>query len=57
MTLKAKLLLAQSPLALALVLLGIFSSAVTTRLGTQASLILANNYRSVLAAQCMKGSL
>jgi two-component system, NtrC family, sensor histidine kinase KinB len=56
-SLKNKLLLAQSPLALALVLLGIFSSAVTTRLGMQARLILANNYRSVLAAQRMKGAL
>ncbi|HVR04356.1 MAG TPA: ATP-binding protein [Polyangia bacterium] len=57
MSLKAKLLLAQTPLALALVLLGIFSSAVTTRLGMQARLILADNYRSVLAAQRMKDSL
>jgi two-component system, NtrC family, sensor histidine kinase KinB len=57
MSLKAKLLLAQTPLALALVLLGIFSSAVTTRLGMQARLILADNYRSVLAAERMKESL
>ena len=57
MSLKAKLLFALAPLALALALLGIFSSAVTTRLGQQARLILADNYRSVLAAERMKDSL
>jgi NtrC-family two-component system sensor histidine kinase KinB len=57
MSLKGRLLLAQTPLALALILLGIFSSAVTTRLGQQARLILADNYRSVLAAERMKESL
>jgi signal transduction histidine kinase len=56
-SLKAKLLLAQAPLALALGLLGIFSGAVTTRLGQEAQLVLANNYRSVLAAERMKESL
>jgi signal transduction histidine kinase len=53
-SLKAKLLLAQAPLALALGLLGIFSGIVTTRLGREAQLVLANNYRSVLAAERMK---
>ena len=57
MSLKAKLLLAQAPLALALGLLGIFSGAVTTRLGREAQLVLANNYRSVLAAERMKEAL
>ncbi len=57
MTLRAKLLLAQAPLALALVFLGIFSGAITRYLGGEARLILANNYRSVLAAQRMKESL
>jgi signal transduction histidine kinase len=56
-SLKAKLLLAQAPLALALGLLGIFSGAVTTRLGQEAQLVLANNYRSVLAAERMKEAL
>jgi signal transduction histidine kinase len=56
-TLKAKLLLAQAPLALALVLLGLFSGGVTTRLGEQARLVLADNYRSVLAAERMKESI
>ncbi len=57
MSLKRKLLLAQVPLALALALLGVLSSAVTTRLGAEARLILADNYRSVLAAERMKESL
>ncbi|HVU50285.1 MAG TPA: ATP-binding protein [Polyangia bacterium] len=57
MSLKAKLLLAQAPLALALGLLGIFSGAVTTRLGREAQLVLANNYRSVIAAERMKEAL
>lgn len=57
MTLRAKLLLAQAPLAFALVFLGIFSGAITRYLGGEARLVLANNYRSVLAAQRMKESL
>ncbi|HVY38566.1 MAG TPA: ATP-binding protein [Polyangia bacterium] len=57
MTLRAKLILAQSPLALALLLLGVVSGGVTRRLGAQARLILADNYRSVLAAERMKGAL
>jgi two-component system, NtrC family, sensor histidine kinase KinB len=56
-TLRAKLILAQSPLALALLLLGVVSGSVTRRLGAQARLILADNYRSVLAAERMKSSL
>jgi signal transduction histidine kinase/HAMP domain-containing protein len=56
-TLKAKLLLAQAPLALALALLGLFSGAVTKRLGEQSRLVLADNYRSVLAAERMKESV
>jgi signal transduction histidine kinase len=57
MTMRAKLVLAQAPLAVALALVGVFSSAVTARLGQEARLILANNYRSVLAAERMKESL
>ncbi|MES1164377.1 MAG: PAS domain-containing sensor histidine kinase, partial [Verrucomicrobiota bacterium] len=57
MTLRAKLILAQSPLAVALLLLGVVSGSVTRRLGAQARLILADNYRSVLAAERMKGAL
>ena len=57
MSLKAKLLLAQAPLAVALALLGIFSGAVTRRLGQEARLVLADNFRSVLAAERMKDAL
>jgi len=57
MTLRRKLILAQAPLALALVVVGVVSAVVTTRLGERARLILADNYRSVLAAQRMKESL
>ncbi|MES1205428.1 MAG: ATP-binding protein [Pseudomonadota bacterium] len=57
MTLRARLLLAQVPLALALVIVGVVSAVVTTQLGERARLILADNYRSVLAAQRMKESL
>lgn len=57
MTLRGKLLLAQAPLAVALALVGVLSAAVTTRLAGQSRLILADNYRSVLAAQRMKESL
>jgi len=56
-TLRTKLVLAQAPLAVVLALVGAVSSSVTTRLGTASRLILADNYRSVLAAQRMKESL
>jgi signal transduction histidine kinase len=55
--LRTKLLLAQAPLALALALVGVLSAALTTRLADQSRLILADNYRSVLAAQRMKEAL
>jgi signal transduction histidine kinase len=55
--LRTKLLLAQAPLAVALALVGVLSAAVTTRIADQSRLILADNYRSVLAAQRMKESL
>jgi len=57
MTLRGKLVLAQVPLALALVAVGVVWGVVPTRLGERARLILADNYRSVLAAQRMKESL
>ncbi len=57
MTLRRRLVLAQAPLALALAIVGVVSSVVTTRLGESSRLILADNYRSVLAAQRMKESL
>lgn len=57
MSLKAKLVLAQAPLAVALAFVGIVSGELTTRLGEQSRLILADNYRSVLAAQRIKEAL
>lgn len=57
MTLRGKLVFAQAPLALALIVVGIVSAMVTNRLGERSRLILADNYRSVLAAQRMKESV
>jgi two-component system, NtrC family, sensor histidine kinase KinB len=57
MTFKGKLILAQAPLALALVLVGGVSSTVSNRLGVQSGKIFVENYRSVRAAQQMKESL
>ena len=50
MTLRAKLLLAQLPLALALLALAAVTVWSVSRLGGQTGLILSENYRSVLAA-------
>ena len=55
--LRTKLLLAQAPLAIALAGVGVLSAGVTSRLADQSRLILADNYRSVLAAQRMKEAL
>jgi len=52
--LRSKLLLAQAPLALVLVLLGVLSMRAISFLGHNAELILRDNYRSVLAAERMK---
>jgi NtrC-family two-component system sensor histidine kinase KinB len=57
MTLRSKLLLAQAPLVLALVLMGVIASAVISSLSRESESILEHNYRSVLAAQRMKESL
>jgi NtrC-family two-component system sensor histidine kinase KinB len=51
MTLRNKLLLAQAPLALALLLLGMVAIDTLGRLGRAGQDILADNYRSVLAMQ------
>jgi signal transduction histidine kinase len=56
-TLKTKLVLAQAPLALALAAIGVLAGVVTSRLGQEAKSILADNYRSVLAAQRMQEAL
>jgi len=57
MTLRTKLLLAQAPLALVLGLLGVASVGTVSVLGRHSERILADNYRSVLAAQRMKEAL
>jgi len=57
MTLRAKLLLAQAPLALVLVIFGVASVRTISALGHSPELILKANYRSVLAAERMMESL
>src|SRR4029077_15432025 len=56
-TLRAKILLAQTPLAGALLLIAILSALTSAALGRIASSILRDNYRSVLAAEQMKEAL
>jgi two-component system, NtrC family, sensor histidine kinase KinB len=57
MRLRTKLLLAQVPLALALLVLGIIAITTIGRLGLSSERILKDNYRSVLAAQRMKEAI
>jgi NtrC-family two-component system sensor histidine kinase KinB len=57
MTLRTRLLLAQGPLALALALVGVMAVATLADLGRSGQRILADNYRSVLAAQRMKEAI
>ncbi|SEU22110.1 ATP-binding protein [Stigmatella erecta] len=57
MTLRGRLLLAQAPLALALVLVGVTAVATLARLGHAGQDILQDNYRSVLAMQRVMGLL
>jgi signal transduction histidine kinase len=54
MNLYRKLLLAQAPLALALLIVAVVSVFVISFLGSHSQTILKDNYRSVLAAQRMK---
>src|SRR5215510_787217 len=54
MTFRAKLLLAQTPLAIVLALVCILSVVMISTLGSHSQIILKDNYRSVLAAQRMK---
>jgi NtrC-family two-component system sensor histidine kinase KinB len=54
MLLKTKLLIAQVPLALALLVLAAVAIATIGRLGSHSERILQDNYRSVLAAQRMQ---
>jgi two-component system, NtrC family, sensor histidine kinase KinB len=57
MLLKTKLLLAQVPLALALLVLGAIAITTIGQLGLSSERILKDNYRSVLAAQRMKEAI
>jgi signal transduction histidine kinase len=57
MTLGSKLLLAQSPTAIAVIVVGALASYTNGKLGRSSELILKDNYRSVLAAQRMKESI
>ncbi len=57
MTLRTRLLLAQGPLALALALVGVMAVATLADLAKSGPRILADNYRSVLAAQRMKEAI
>jgi len=52
-----KLLLAQSPIALALAIVGVFSAVAISYLGSHSQGIMKDNYRSVLAAQRMKEAI
>ena len=54
MTLRARLLLAQLPLVLAVLVVGALALQTLRSLGTASQNILTANYRSVLAAQRMK---
>lgn len=53
MTFRTKVLLAQAPLGIALLLVAILAIRTTSSLGVAAEAILEQNYRSVLAAQRM----
>ncbi|MCE9668641.1 ATP-binding protein [Myxococcus stipitatus] len=57
MTLRWRLWLAQAPLALALVLVGVVAVVTLNRLGHSGQRILQDNYRSVLATQRMTEQL
>jgi len=57
MTFRSRLLLALAPLGVSLLAMAFLSGSVVVRLGESSSHILADNYRSVLAAQRMKEAL
>ena len=57
MRLKTKLLLAQVPLALALLVLGVIAITTIGQLGAHSEKILKDNYRTVLATQRMKEAM
>ena len=57
MTFRTRLMFAMAPLVLALAAVGVVSGLVARALARQPGLILADNYRSVLAAQRMKEAM
>src|SRR5262249_4167004 len=57
MSLRAKLLLAQAPLAVALAFICLLSVVIISSLGSHSQTILKDNYRSVLAIQRMQEAL
>ncbi len=57
MLLRNKILLAQAPMALALILLGVIAVTTIDRLGSASEKILKDNFRSVLAVQRMKEAI
>ena len=57
MKLRTKLLLAQAPLALAIVLLGVAAASSIAELASKTDRVLRDNYRSVLAMQRMKEAI
>jgi signal transduction histidine kinase len=57
MSVRTRLLVAQLPMALALALLGAYAVSSVSTLGRTAQTILAENFRSVLAAQRMQEAL
>lgn len=57
MTLRVKLLLAQTPLAVALAVVGVLATATVSSLGRNSDAILKDNYRSVLAIQRMQEAI
>jgi len=57
MSLRTKVLLAQAPLAIALVLVAVLATATLGSMGQHVNTILTDNYRSVLAAERMKEAI
>jgi two-component system, NtrC family, sensor histidine kinase KinB len=57
MTLRAKILLAQTPLAAALALVALLAATTSASLGRNSASMLQDNYLSVLAAERMKAAL
>ena len=51
MTLRGKLIAAQAPLGIALIVMGVVAGITNASLGRSSSSILKDNYRSVLAMQ------